>query len=427
MRILLLSDIHFMSLADEVDKYYVERCAFLDDLRDCHEALGEFSHVLVCGDIANHGTKEEYDKAFDFFAQISEIIDCPIEQFYVVPGNHDKNWGKEAKCSNLMHSGLSNEAVDSQHIFYKLLEDDFQAVKSLYAPFELYNDFALKMNCLEPLMSKCLDDNNLDGYDINHDKAFVKELLSDIDGYKVCLYGFNTAIASDANEITDRGIGHKLFLPALSYNVATDKKCINICMMHHPLEMIASGDEISQILDRKFPIQIYGHLHKPDVKNGSALHIMSGAFQPPEDGTDGESEYLPTYHIIELGITHHANATSDSLQVKIWVERYHDGEFEHDGNKQKPVIHEIALPKGIKRWTHEQMEHNQPRLPSGITERRIQFEFLHCRKQAQIIRELGNYDSKKSLSQNIIIFLNMISRENKLVELWETINNTNNA
>lgn len=411
-----------MSLADEADKYYVERCTFLDDLRDCHEVLGEFSHVLVCGDIANHGTKGEYDKAFDFFRQISVIIGCPIEQFYVVPGNHDKNWGKEAKYSNLMHSGLSNEAVDSQYSFYKLLEDDFQVVKSLYAPFEEYNDFALKMNCVEPLMSKCLDDKTSCAYDKNLDKAFMKESLSDIDGYKVCLYGFNTALASDVNEVTDRGIGHKLFLPALSYNVGTDNKSINICMMHHPMEMIAGGSEISKILDRKFPIQIYGHLHKPeDVQNCSALHIMSGAFQPPEDGIDGDSEYLPTYHIIELGIKHYANTAPDSLQVRIWVERYHDGKFEHDCSKQEPVVREIALPKGIKRWTHEQMEHNQLSLPSGITERKIQFEFLHCRKQAQIIRELGNYDSDKSLSQNIIIFLNMISRENKLVELWETI------
>ena len=63
LRLLLLSDIHFLSLYDEMDCNASIRKAFLQDLKDFREVHGAVNHILVCGDIAYKGAKEEYDKA----------------------------------------------------------------------------------------------------------------------------------------------------------------------------------------------------------------------------------------------------------------------------------------------------------------------------------------------------------------------------
>lgn len=418
LRILLLSDIHFMALANELDDFYDERDLFLKDLENCHEAKGNFDHVLVCGDIASHGTKEEYDKVLRFFEKISSIINCPIEQFYVVQGNHDKDWSLESKNSDIMHSGLSNVSSNNQELFNNLLSNDFDALKTLYKPFKAYNEFSVHMNCIEPFMDKCLDENHNEKYNSDTDKLYTKSYLHNIGEYKVCLYGFNTAIISDGREINDDNKGHSLFLPRLAYHAPVENDCINICMMHHPLDRIVGGKEIANFLDGKYPIQIYGHLHKADIKNDSALHIMSGAFQPPKENPQGQSEYLPAYHILELNVLQDKESDIKKLQVTVWVEQYCDGHFEHRDRQGNSKTYEIELPKEIKRWTEEQMETQKLSLPDGVTARKIQYDFIQSPKAAQIMRDFKAFDENKSLSQNIIPFLNMISKENRFEELW---------
>lgn len=423
LRILLLSDIHFIAMADEMDDYYDERALFLQDLEDCHKAKENFDHVFVCGDIAGHGKKEEYDKAFEFFGKISDIIHCPIEEFYVIPGNHDKDWNLECVSSDILHSGLTNESLDVQDLFNRQIRKNFELFKELYSPFKEYNEFALKMNCIEPLMSKCLDRTNKEAYNNKLDKAYCKSQLHELDGYKVWLYGFNTALASDGNEIGDDNKGHNLFLPRLSYHAAVDDECINICMMHHPTDKLVNGKEIANYLDTKFPLQIYGHLHRVDENINNALHIMSGAFQPPDDSSENKTEYLPAYHIIELEVKRDVKSNTDKLQVKIWVERYRHGKFEHNDEKKEPEKYVIELPGKVKRWTTEEMEKQNETLPVGTTVRKIQYEFIHSPKAKKIMKELNMYDTSKSLSQNVVLFLNRMYQDNRMSELWNMILN----
>ena len=48
LRLLLLSDIHFLSLYDEMDCDAPIRKAFLHDLKDFREVHGAVNHILVC-------------------------------------------------------------------------------------------------------------------------------------------------------------------------------------------------------------------------------------------------------------------------------------------------------------------------------------------------------------------------------------------
>ena len=74
LRLLLLSDIHFLSLYEEMDPHAVVRKSFEKDLSDYRKAYGKIDHILVCGDIAYKGIKEEYAKARVFFEQLSSLL-----------------------------------------------------------------------------------------------------------------------------------------------------------------------------------------------------------------------------------------------------------------------------------------------------------------------------------------------------------------
>jgi 3',5'-cyclic AMP phosphodiesterase CpdA len=67
IRILQISDIHFLSCEDEDDNYSQLRQRLLDDVDDLIGTRGDVDVILVCGDIANKGQREEYDKAHQFF------------------------------------------------------------------------------------------------------------------------------------------------------------------------------------------------------------------------------------------------------------------------------------------------------------------------------------------------------------------------
>ena len=166
LRLLLLSDIHFLSLYEEMDPHAAVRRSFEKDLSDYRKVHGKIDHILVCGDIAYKGVKEEYDKARVFFEQLCDIVGCQPEEIYIVPGNHDKNfYTPNAEIRYLIHSGLSNEKVDPDKLFIDLLSKNFAQFKVLYQPFKDYQDFAVKMVSCEPLMTKCLDDEKDVSYD----------------------------------------------------------------------------------------------------------------------------------------------------------------------------------------------------------------------------------------------------------------------
>ena len=89
LRILLLSDIHFIHCEDDENEYRSLETAFkeaMDDLRD----EGGVNQILICGDIANTGKAEEYERAEGFIKDVFEHLGCDEKQtqLYVVPGNH---------------------------------------------------------------------------------------------------------------------------------------------------------------------------------------------------------------------------------------------------------------------------------------------------------------------------------------------------
>lgn len=403
-----------------MDANAVIRKAFLKDLEDFRKVHGTVDHILVCGDIAYKGAKEEYDAAHDFFIQLCDVVGCKPEEIYIVPGNHDKNFcSPNADLRHLINAGLANESIDSDKLFAELLKNDFAQFKTLFQPFKDYQDFAVKMVSTEPLMTKCLDEGENVEYDNKKDKAYMMTNLGSISNYPVILYAMNTTLCSDWYDVDDFGQGHKLFLPKLNYNTNAEKEgCINIAMMHHPIHNLVYGEQIASELDENFQIQIFGHLHKPVSNNNGVVHIHSGAFQPPKDKNDKSGNYFSIYNMLELDVK--TEDDIDNLEVTLSVEKYDEERkcFNKMEYESKSFI--IPLKKHINRWSGGTQV--QPGLPKGVTERTVKYQFLQLTNPKGVMNRMRySYDDNKSHNKNCIDFLNKMQTEQRLLELWNEI------
>src|SRR5258708_3057354 len=91
MLLLNISDIHFRypfcNTQMDPDRPY--RTNLVQDARSLMERLGAVDAILVVGDIAFGGVKEEYDAALEWLRDLSAGCKCALERVFVVPGNHD--------------------------------------------------------------------------------------------------------------------------------------------------------------------------------------------------------------------------------------------------------------------------------------------------------------------------------------------------
>lgn len=421
IRILLLSDIHWLAVAEELDHDSAMRKAFLMDVEDYCNNNGAFDYILISGDIAYKGCKNEYTKALDFLRLLCQKTKCELEQIYVIPGNHDKNFAAEGSAErHVLHSGLSNEASDSDKLFNELLSQDFNSIKELYKPFEEYHTFASKIDSTDGFMGRCLEGEKCLPYNSDTDKLYRKFDLQELDGYKVSLYGMNTALISDWYDINDKGEGHKLFLPKLSYNAEVETEGhINIVMLHHPITHLVNGDRISAELDRNFVIQIFGHLHLPASDENDAIHIMSGAFQPQTQDDVDEKQYYPVYNILEMNIV--PNQPKDKLNVALKVEKFDSANRTFEEVKDESRTFQVSLSTHVDRWANNPVEKHAD-LPEGVTMRKIRIAFLQKSNQKSYIDRMAQYDVKCSMSENCVRFLKKMEEDGRMSELWEELN-----
>lgn len=233
----------------------------------------------------------------------------------------------------------------------------------------------------------------------------------------------NTSLCSDWYDVNDFEKGHKLFLPKLSYNTNADREdCINIAMMHHPTSRLVNGEQIAKVLDEHFQIQIFGHLHKPVSESHKAVHIHSGALQPPKDENDNSLSYFSVYNILEIQVKNENNI--DNLHVQLRVEKYDDEskEFTEISEESKKII--FPLKKHVNRWQGNKFPQEQENLlPDGITDRTVKYKFLQIENPKYIMRRMNYYyNDNVSHNMNCINFLNKIQSERRMSELWNVIN-----
>ncbi len=424
LRILLLSDIHFLSLPAEHDSHAQVRRAFLQDIEGYKEVHGVFDVILVSGDIAYKGAESEYNKALAFFRQLCNASGCAYDRIYVVPGNHDKNlYAVRAELRHLINQGLGTEKANHEHsskLYLDLIIRDREACKALYSPFREYAEFAIKMDCCDSIMCKLINSED-SVFDEENDKAYYKQEIGVLKDYPVVLYGFNTCLNSDWFDEDDHGVGHKLFLPMLGYHALVDNSgTINIAMMHHPLDRIAHSGSISTFMDKHFPIQIFGHLHKPVCREDNCLHIQSGALQPQTD-SEGGDEYFSVYNILDLNVISDEKG-KDLLQANLSVQRYSPESEGFETLESEGHSFTTRLHRTPSRWRNDQKLLTES-LPLDVSKRQIRLCFLNFHDQKSVIKRMNiyTYNDNISLHENCFRFLETVDKQHKYATLWSLV------
>lgn len=421
IKILQISDIHWQKTLELADDYKDIQELMLQDVRYyCKHNEEKFDRILICGDIAFSGQLAEYKKAETFIQQLCHIIGCKTTDVNMIPGNHDRNVDADFKTTReLLHKAFDVDKECDKKL-ENLLLSEFETYKMLNKPFEQYAIFANDtFDSAESLMYNSLQEDYKE-YDRNNDTMYwVSEFETKLSGYSVYLYGFNTAFTSDLNDYDvdndKRKDGHKLFLPKITYNPASllDGR-INIMMAHHPMGFIHNGESIQKDLDKKYKLQLYGHVHMSNAEsNADAIHIFSGSFEP---GAYDTSIYRPTYNIIELSVKENENK-EDLLHVDLQVHYWNGKRFEQDNDNSKSM--NVKLLASSDRFDNSHISDEQ-KLPEGVTQRDIRSMFKGCEDYQDIIESLypGRFDTSTVRYRLNQSFLEQVRIDKRWLDLY---------
>src|SRR6267154_1543501 len=141
LNLLHLSDIHFRK-GESGDVYDLDtdlRNELERDVERLRTRLGRIEGILVTGDIAYAGKKEEYEIARVWLEKLCNLLGCAHEAVWTVPGNHDVDRDVTAQSETLrtFHDRLRS-ATDIDDQIANFMRD-VVAQRVLFDPVAQYN------------------------------------------------------------------------------------------------------------------------------------------------------------------------------------------------------------------------------------------------------------------------------------------------
>ncbi len=202
--------------------------------------------VVVTGDIAKSGKREEYRVAEVFFNGLLDSLSLPRERLYLVPGNHDV----DRKHVPNAHIKTIYRFEDQDTVSDILVDPGTFAL--LTKKFEEFNSFAAQA------MGRRLYDKKLYRY--------TDTLRIDMGGREVPinLAGLNSCLFAGYNGDDQQKLAFSLRQVHDAVNQQDEAARLSIAMFHHPFESFHPCDEVAQKkLRDKFDLLLCGHLHDP--------------------------------------------------------------------------------------------------------------------------------------------------------------------
>lgn len=376
-----LSDIHFDSRdADHLELNSDIRGQLQNDIRSVRSQLSAVDGILIGGDIAFAGQKDEYERAAEWLKTICGLAGCSEEAVWCVPGNHDVDRTHYIKSQTVKdhHTNLRPahpDEVDKRITTY--LRDEL-AVSSFFKKIEHYNDFAARFSC------QSLPDPLAWSHDFTLN-----------DGSTLRLFGLNSTLASDPTD--DMGtrrlvLGTKQSRPPEVYGVT------NLVMCHHPPDWLIDGDAAHAGLNARAPVQLFGHKHaqRLEVINNS-LRIASGAVHPSRD----EAGWIPRYNWLSVHVEMRGATRMLAVTVypRVWSDQH--AKFKPDYDSCDGADH-VDFLLSLPAWTAEDLTatvnpvsvssavaaHGDQVLTSELTEERVPSSVEGDGSQADAVRVL---------------------------------------
>lgn len=302
-----LSDIHFnKKWCDHYDLDRDLRDQLENDVRAMRQHVGRARGILITGDVAFGGQKDDYEVARRWLKQLCHIAGCRDQDVWCVPGNHDVDrsiYESSFVVKNLHNTLRPARPEDLDEQLTNCLRDA-EARTALFRSINNYNEFAAFFACRsdpEPLTWQ-------DRLELN-------------DGSVLCIHGANSTLVSNKG---DHNATAKLILGTLQVQPTETAGVAYLFMAHHPPDWLIDADMVNKMLDARALVQLFGHKHSQtiDERNG-CIRIVAGAVHPSRR----EQVWKPRYNWLTLSV----RGTGDNrfLDARVFPRVWNDSRPEY--------------------------------------------------------------------------------------------------
>ncbi|WP_312561945.1 metallophosphoesterase [Anaerospora sp.] len=422
-----LSDIHFVKTSgNPADVDNDLRNALLTDIRlNAKNDLQEFDGILVGGDIAFSGNKEEYKKAKEFLEEITNIFNKSKSSVYCVPGNHDVNQLVPKNSLAVYEAQCKLDQIESLDETDKKFENyinDHYYNDILFKTTQEYNDFASMFEC-----------NTHSGM-INWVHVFDMDY-----NMKLKIHGINSCFLSNSD---DHKKDNRLMYIGQTQIPTRDQDVIVMSLCHHPPEYWKFLSDIQTKMNKRADIQLYGHKHTQSISLTSENVIITSGATHPVRGTDWNPRYnwitlecqkLNSKRIIKINIyprildeyRDRFIPDAEFCNGKNYIEHI----LEIDKKREKDLL-DICVKEEYKKQVnnHLEWEKKQQIHESKIDQRDLMYKFfdLSYIRQTEILIELDLLDENdkgKRYSNIITTIMKKAKANNKIDLFWQKIHN----
>ena len=136
LRILLLSDIHFLYCEEHQDRYRLLKQALLNEM-DSYAQGNEIDALIICGDIAFSGQETQYNIAEKYFEEILKKFSSNAKKplVFVVPGNHDIDRNPCMHTRRLFRDTFLGSQRVAEDCLDGIKKSETTTLRMLYKPF----------------------------------------------------------------------------------------------------------------------------------------------------------------------------------------------------------------------------------------------------------------------------------------------------
>jgi len=273
-----LSDIHFGQEKNGTIHIHEDIRAQL--LNDCKHIVEETrvppDGILITGDIAYKGIRDEYERAGEWIDQLAQAVGCEVILVRTIPGNHDIDRTKIHHFCKLAHDDVRGKQPGEVDACLEEMLKDEEESNPLLAKIAAYREFAARFGC---------------DFDSVKKPVWLKEYVFP-SGNKFVLVGMNSVQVSDSTDAEGRMIlgNNQYVLPEVD-NVEY------VVLLHHPVEWLKDRSNARPYLMRARVVMV-GHEHElrinkiQDEYQRDQLQIFAGATNPPDQNMEYRYNWL---------------------------------------------------------------------------------------------------------------------------------------
>ena len=321
LRLVHLSDIHFGGYGEVWDDKEDQRDQLTEDVARLVAEDGSADAILIGGDIAFSGKRDEYDRARKWLDELVTAADCDPSSIWMVPGNHDVDQAviKRSPILEAFHRDVQECGLDELDELLKRRMAQDEAAVGLVAPFTEYTKFARKYGCPTSAHTPYWHDDSLQ-----------------TGSHAVQLWGVNSAVVSGLNDGDPPKSDPTLVLGTHQSRMKEPAGVLRLALCHHPPSHLRDWDRVAPYFARAH-VCLFGHVHAYRTEQrvaGGGVHVHAGAVGPPAGGAWG-----PTYNFLSLEVG------DESIQLEVRPRVWSESDKLFEAHHQERETFTIALDR----------------------------------------------------------------------------------